>query len=205
MQLVVLANDEQWNELAVDTEGVQWTRASLPFLFEDYPGAAAFFLLEINGSDMIYPGSKPVFVNCMTTGLAALHAPSTVTGINGWSSFLKRPLWEITGSSNDGAIAVLTMIHKQCIMVKDEPGLVAGRVVAMIINEAYFALGDAVSDKAAIDTAMKLGTNYPYGPFEWAEKIGVKNIYTLLQKLGETGSRYKPAPALVKEISANSR
>jgi 3-hydroxybutyryl-CoA dehydrogenase len=61
-------------------------------------------------------------------------------------------------------------------------------------------LGDEVSTKAAIDIAMKLGTNYPYGPFEWAEKIGLKNIFSLLQKLSLQDKRYQPAPALVSAI-----
>ncbi len=45
---------------------------------------------------------------------------------------------------------------------------------------------------------MKLGTNYPNGPFEWAEKIGIEKIYLLLQKLAEKEDRYQPAPALKK-------
>ena len=70
----------------------------------------------------------------------------------------------------------------------------------MIINEAYFGLGDDLSTKAGIDTAMKLGTNYPYGPFEWCEKIGTEKIYSLLKKLEATNSRYTPAPLLAKEV-----
>ncbi len=69
----------------------------------------------------------------------------------------------------------------------------------MIINEAYFALQDEVSSKDEIDTAMKLGTNYPHGPFEWSKKIGLKNIYGLLSKLVETNNRYEPAGLLKKE------
>ena len=42
----------------------------------------------------------------------------------------------------------------------------------MIINEAFLALQEGVSTKEEINTAMKLGTNYPLGPFEWVEKIG---------------------------------
>ena len=61
----------------------------------------------------------------------------------------------------------------------------------MIINEAYFAWGDAVSDKAAIDTAMKLGT-ITHTDLLRAEKIGLKNIYTLLATLGKTDNRYTP-------------
>ena len=69
----------------------------------------------------------------------------------------------------------------------------------MIINEAYFALEEGVSTKEEIDTAMKLGTNYPYGPFEWAKKIGLKNIFQLLDKLHKTNLRYEPAALLKKE------
>ncbi len=64
------------------------------------------------------------------------------------------------------------------VFVKDEPGLVSARVISMIVNEAFFALAEGVSTMEEIDVAMKLGTNYPYGPFEWLEKIGVANIYS---------------------------
>ena len=90
-------------------------------------------------------------------------------------------------------------MNKKIISVADEPGLVAAAIVATIINEAYFALEDEVSTKAAIDTAMKLGTNYPYGPFEWAEKTGLENIAALLKKLSVTDSRYQPAGLLIRE------
>ena len=53
----------------------------------------------------------------------------------------------------------------------------------MIINEAFIALREGVSTKEEINTAMKLGTNYPYGPFEWAGKIGIERVNALLDKL----------------------
>ena len=46
---------------------------------------------------------------------------------------------------------------------------------------------------------MKLGTNYPYGPFEWSKKIGLKKIYDLLTLLAKTNARYEPSPLLKKE------
>jgi 3-hydroxybutyryl-CoA dehydrogenase len=61
-------------------------------------------------------------------------------------------------------------------------------------------LGEHVSSKEEIDIAMKLGANYPRGPFEWASIIGLKNIYTLLKALEKLNNLYKPAPALEKEI-----
>jgi 3-hydroxybutyryl-CoA dehydrogenase len=46
---------------------------------------------------------------------------------------------------------------------------------------------------------MKLGTNYPYGPFEWAAKIGEDKIVQLLLKLAESDPCYKPAQSFIKK------
>ena len=94
-------------------------------------------------------------------------------------------------------------MNKKMSIVKDEPGLIAARITAMIINEAYFALGDNVSTKSDIDIAMKLGTNYPFGPFEWAAVIGLSNIITLLEQLATSDHRYLPATMLLKEATEN--
>ncbi len=85
------------------------------------------------------------------------------------------------------------------VFVKDEPGLVAARVICMIINEAFFALQEEVSTVNEIDLAMKLGANYPYGPFEWQNKIGLQNIYQLLKTLSEKDKRYSTSPLLEKK------
>jgi 3-hydroxybutyryl-CoA dehydrogenase len=69
----------------------------------------------------------------------------------------------------------------------------------MIINEAYFALEEKISTKGEIDTAMKYGTNYPFGPFEWAEKIGLRRVAALLQRLQLESGRYVPSELLLKE------
>jgi 3-hydroxybutyryl-CoA dehydrogenase len=73
----------------------------------------------------------------------------------------------------------------------------------MIINEAYFALDEKVSSKEEIDIAMKLGTNYPFGPFEWSNKIGIKKICDLLNVLKEINPRYQPNYLLEKEAVAH--
>ena len=57
------------------------------------------------------------------------------------------------------------------------------RTIAMIINEAYFALGENLASPESIDLAMKNGVNYPLGPIEWGEKIGLHNIAQLLEEL----------------------
>jgi 3-hydroxybutyryl-CoA dehydrogenase len=63
----------------------------------------------------------------------------------------------------------------------------------MIINESWYALNEEVSAKTDIDIAMKLGTNYPFGPFEWCTKIGEEKIIALLNELGKKNPRYLPA------------
>jgi 3-hydroxybutyryl-CoA dehydrogenase len=80
------------------------------------------------------------------------------------------------------------------------PGLhpIAARVVAMLANEACFALGEGVAGSADIDLAMRLGMNFPQGPLEWADKIGPERIVRLLDSLREFygEERYKVAPRL---------
>jgi 3-hydroxybutyryl-CoA dehydrogenase len=67
------------------------------------------------------------------------------------------------------------------------------RTIAMIVNEAYFALGEKLATATAIDLAMKNGVNYPLGPIEWGEKIGLHNIAQLLEELSTItrDERYK--------------
>jgi 3-hydroxybutyryl-CoA dehydrogenase len=69
----------------------------------------------------------------------------------------------------------------------------------MIINEAYCALEDEVRTREEMDLAMKLGTNYPLGPFEWGKKIGLSKVAGLLTILSSTNQRYQPARLLLKE------
>jgi 3-hydroxybutyryl-CoA dehydrogenase len=201
MQLVVLGTDEQWDEITIATEGVDWVRAVTPFSFAEYSNATAFFILVDEVTKNFTSTDKTIFLNSVTIPLHKLNTPPNVVRINGWPTFLQRSVWEIGGNITIAANDVLVKMNKQHVFVKDEVGFVADKTVAMIINEAFFALGDGVSTESDIDIAMKLGTNYPYGPFEWATKIGVKNIYNLLFELSKNDTRYTPAPSLVKRIT----
>jgi 3-hydroxybutyryl-CoA dehydrogenase len=143
----------------------------------------------------------PVILNSVICTLKEMNTAANVLRINGWKGFISRTVWEIAGQVNEEVKQLLAALNKQLIEVPDEPGLIAARPIAMIINEAFFALGEDVSSKAEIDIAMKLGTNYPFGPFEWAAAIGVKNICDLLFILSENDNRYLPAPLLQKEAA----
>jgi 3-hydroxybutyryl-CoA dehydrogenase len=93
-------------------------------------------------------------------------------------------------------------------LLGDQPiaGFVLARIVGQIINEAAFALGEGVASAADIDTAMRLGTNYPLGPCAWGNKLGLNLVLEVLEHLqafyGE--ERYRPAP-LLRQLVAMGR
>jgi len=86
----------------------------------------------------------------------------------------------------------------QAIAMRDVPGLLVARTVAMLVNEGADAVWQGVCDVASADLAMKLGTNYPAGPFEWLERLGVDHVVTLLDHLFEAyrSERYRVSPLL---------
>ena len=88
--------------------------------------------------------------------------------------------------------------------VRDDTGLVLGRILCLIINEAAGMLMEGVASARDIDTALKLGANYPRGPLEWADEIGVDFVYAVLRGLQEEQGedRYRPAPLLRKMVLA---
>ncbi|KNC95558.1 3-hydroxyacyl-CoA dehydrogenase PaaH [Trabulsiella odontotermitis] len=96
------------------------------------------------------------------------------------------------------AIAWLQQQGKQVLLIADYPGLLVWRTVAMLINEALDALQKGVASETDIDTAMRLGVNYPYGPLQWGETLGWQRVLAMLENLqrhyGE--ERYRPCSLL---------
>lgn len=93
---------------------------------------------------------------------------------------------------------------KEISIVQDRIGMVLPRILCMIINEAYFALQEGIASPQDVDRAMKLGTNYPYGPVEWAERLGLQQVHSVLRALqNDLGEdRYRIAP-LLKQMAAS--
>ncbi len=159
--------------------------------------ADAYIDLQFAIDDNIFSSitNKPVIVNAVIETCNDL--PASYSRINGWNTFLEKDKLELATNNETRAGEVLQQLGYQYILVPDIIGMIAPRNIAMIINEAYFALEDNISTKEQIDTAMKLGTNYPYGPFEWCEAIGIKNISNLLDELSKTDERYLPSKLII--------
>jgi 3-hydroxybutyryl-CoA dehydrogenase len=87
--------------------------------------------------------------------------------------------------------------HVECV-TGDAPGLVLGRIVCQVINEAHFAVGQGIASPEDVDIAMRLGFNWPRGPFEWTSAIGAERVLSVLDALrSELGEeRYRAAPLL---------
>lgn len=201
MKVLVISNAGQGNELRLkkvkqDVQIVFKNKLSEETNLQSYD---AFFILNNEESDFIDFNdfdSKPVFINSVVRTLKERGAPDNVSRINGWPGFLQRDVWEIVTGNKDATREISKVIGWDMLFVEDKPGFIAARVVAMIINEAFFAFNENVSTIEEVDLAMKLGTNYPFGPFEWVEKIGVSNVYALLDELAKTDVRCVPSTAL---------
>lgn len=151
-----------------------------------------------------------VFVNTAKISLAELsnlrshQIKATLFGFNGLPTFLSRDILEVSVLNPSDIIQVAEICKKlntDFLQVDDRVGLVTPRVICMIINEAYFTVQEGTATREDIDLAMKLGTNYPYGPFEWCKLIGVKHVYELLEAVYEDthDERYKICPLLKRE------
>jgi 3-hydroxybutyryl-CoA dehydrogenase len=208
MKVLVLANDEQKEELlSLPVDGsvtIQWHNGSIPI---EKPGVldACIDLLFDNSAGRIKQlrelGIPLVVINSVITTLEELG--NDFIRMNGWNSFIKRPVVEAAGKDDTRkslAERLFSHLGRSIEWTPDIPGFVSARVVSTIINEAFLTVEENVSVEKEIDTAMKLGTNYPYGPFEWGEKIGLDKVVYLLEVLGKEQNRYKPSGLLKNKI-----
>lgn len=158
-----------------------------------------------------YRGTQsPVFINTAKISLLQLNqklnAPLPIHqfGFAGMPTFLNREILEVSlhlAEHQEKLNDVCHLLNTSFQTVEDRVGLVTPRVICMIINEAYFTMQEGTASREDIDLAMKLGTHYPFGPFEWCRKIGVRHVYELLEAVysDTRDERYKVCPLLKKE------
>ncbi|WP_333766536.1 3-hydroxyacyl-CoA dehydrogenase [Streptomyces sp. IBSBF 2435] len=102
------------------------------------------------------------------------------------------------------AVGFFQALGKEVSVVGDVPGLIVARTVAMLADLATDAVSRQIASAQDVDTAMRLGVNYPLGPLEWCERISAAYVRDLLDVLHlscPTG-RYAPCRELRRRADA---
>jgi len=94
-------------------------------------------------------------------------------------------------------------LGKEVIVVNEAPAFAVNRILCLMINEAYFTLGEGVASAEDIDKGMVLGCNHPIGPLALADLIGNDTLLHIMEGMHrELGDKYKPAPLLRQLVRA---
>ena len=154
-----------------------------------------------------YPFDRPVTIiasavkNSLAAMIDGLEYEGGIFGMNCLPTFIDRPIKEVSVYDESDIPALRELMGKlgwEFHLVNDRVGMVTPRVICMIINEACFTVQEGTANMADIDKSMQLGTAYPYGPFTWSDKIGIKDVFEVLDAMYEDtkDERYKVCPLL---------
>jgi 3-hydroxybutyryl-CoA dehydrogenase len=133
------------------------------------------------------------FADCSTRALGA-------RATTGYALLPGAGLVELCGERDPAAERLAARAGLHCEWVGDAPGLVLGRVVCQLVNEAAFAIGEGVGSAADVDTGLELGLNHPRGPVAWSRALGLDRVLATLDGLWShyREERYRPAPLLTR-------
>jgi 3-hydroxybutyryl-CoA dehydrogenase len=135
--------------------------------------------------------------------------PEKTIAMHFFNPVQKMPLVEIVRgleTSDETAAAIKEVAEKmgkETVVINEFPGFVTSRISCLVGNEAFYMLQEGLGTPEEIDKAIKLGLNYPMGPFELGDLVGLdarlNNLKYLHEKLGE---KYRPAPLLEQYVKA---
>ncbi|MCS0635254.1 3-hydroxyacyl-CoA dehydrogenase [Streptomyces sp. LP05-1] len=114
------------------------------------------------------------------------------------------PAASVPAEALTAAVGLFQALGKRVSVIADVPGMIVCRTVAMLVDFALDAVARGVADPADVDTAMRLGVNYPRGPLAWGGELGAEWVLNALSALHEeypTG-RYAPSQALRRRAAA---
>lgn len=157
------------------------------------------------GADFEAEAAAAGLVRCVEHTLASLGDPALV----GFHLLPGAGLVELTrGPAAPAAmvqaaeqLAAAAGLHHE--WVGDAPGLVLGRIVACLVNEAAFAIGEGVGSAEDVDAGLELGLNFPRGSVRWGEEIGLARILATIDGLWaeRREERYRAAPLLRRAVA----
>ena len=154
------------------------------------------------------PAGLPILTSSVTVTateqISWISGGERLLGVCAFPTLTARPLIEIAPSVQTSKACLTAAedfffrLQKDVAVVQDRIGMVMPRILCSLINEAFFAVMDGISSPDLIDVAMKLGTNYPSGPVEWANAAGLQNVVAVLDALYRDlgDDRYRIAPLL---------
>lgn len=187
-------------ELLEAAAAAGWTAATP----EQAEGELPYLILDCGASEEVPPlQGGPQALLCDIAPLAGLDPEGSAAG---FFALPGAPLVELTRGPTTSAAAaerterVFATLGRYVEWVGDAPGLVLGRIVCQLVNEAAFAVGEGVGSPEDVDAGMVLGLNHPRGPLEWGDEIGAENVLAVLTALHDEyrEERYRPAPALLR-------
>jgi 3-hydroxybutyryl-CoA dehydrogenase len=160
-------------------------------------------LARPGGTPPSLPGGAPAVVLCAATSLAGRGELGAV-GFHLLPPLADSKLVELTrlpstqrfaGEAAERFFASLGFLTE---WVEDAPGLVLGRMVSQLVNEAAFAIGEGVGSPDDVDTGLTLGLSHPRGPVAWSEATGLEHVIAVLDGLWQERreERYRAAPLL---------
>ena len=214
MKVLIIGEDDRFNDLKarLGANPALEVDRSDGDAEEDYDMYDVIFDLNLDDDPSSLPlyaplKDKAVFVSAVKLSLAeAVYSTGSrikcqLFGINALPTFIPQSIWEVS-LYRKFETPVLTKLMQtfgiEFLPVEDRVGMIKPRVIFMIINEACYTLQEGTASIEDIDMAMKLGTNYPFGPFEWCDKIGVTSVFETLAAMYEDtkDERYKICPLL---------
>jgi 3-hydroxybutyryl-CoA dehydrogenase len=150
-----------------------------------------------------------VLALCVDGSLAELDTRGGAVGFHALPPLAGSRLVELTRSSEtrtrdaNRAQEFFRSLGKHVEWVGDAPGLVLGRIVCQLVNEAAFAVSEGVGSPEDVDVAMRAGYNWPRGPLEWADEIELDHVLSTLDSLYEElkEERYRAAPLLRRMVA----
>ncbi|MFE9904683.1 3-hydroxyacyl-CoA dehydrogenase [Streptomyces achromogenes] len=164
---------------------------------------------EDQGTRLVLPGGGDLvladgqtsaeFRDVVYFDLALDYRAATRIALSASQDTSPRTLAEATG--------LFQALGKDVSVIGDVPGMIVARTVARIIDLAHDAVAKGVATEEDIDTAMRLGVNYPLGPFEWGRRLGRDFAFDILDEMHERdpSGRYAPSLALYRHAYANDR
>ena len=145
----------------------------------------------------------------VTRASGRMGCPERIVGFSMSKSFPESKFIEVIGGERTDGDAVTTAknlfekLQYTVVISKDHPGYILNRVVASMINEAIYVSMYGLAQMEDIDQMMRLGANFPMGPFEYADYLGLDRVLKTLEWLAEElGPQYRPCPLLRRKVEA---